>query len=207
MAAALRTLDISEPQVLVHYPNDDDGFFWHHRVLLHRVKAGTWVCLTPTMCVGLQIHNLLVTNHFVLVRAARFPAEQADEVFAFDPISKADMAHERRRARTHAAILGEEDLDGLGTSVWIVCDVKDTNFGEPVPSEMVEDGALLTSLQSRGFVKWDGEVHFCEQILDSETGKYIKDKRSSELDTRALGIHMTGAKQYISTRDALPMLT
>lgn len=205
MAAAFRTLDINEPQVLVHYPNDDDGFYWHHRVLLHRVKAGTWVCLTPTM--GLQIHNLLAVNHIVLVRAARFPAEQADEVFAFDPVSKADMAHEKRRARTHAAILGEEDLDGLGTSVWIVCDVKDTKFGELVPSEMVEDAALFTSLQARGLVEWDGEVHFCEQILDSETEKFIKDKKSSELDARTLGIHMTGTKQYISTREALPMLT
>ena len=198
MAAALWTLEINEPQVLVHYPNDDDGFFWHHRVLLHRVKAGTSVCLTPTM--GLQIHSLLVTSHVVLVRDARFTAEQADEVFAFDPISKADMAHEKRRARTHAAILGEGDLDSLGTSVWIVCGVKDTKFGELVPSEMVEDAALFTSLQARGLLEWDGEVHFCEQVLDSETEKIIKDKRSSELDARTLGM-------YISTREALPMLT
>ena len=73
MAANVRTLDISEPRVLVNYPADVAGFYWHHRVLLHRVKAGTWVCLTPTL--ELQIHNLLTVDHIVLGRATRFPAD------------------------------------------------------------------------------------------------------------------------------------
>eukprot|EP00972_Heterocapsa_arctica_P088767 13088689-Heterocapsa_arctica.AAC.1 len=112
MAAAMRMLDISEPQVLVNYPADVGGYYWHHRVLLHRVKAGTWVCLTPTL--ELQIHNLLIADHVVLGRSARFPADKAHEVFCLDPISKADLAQEKRRARTNAAILGDEDVDGLG---------------------------------------------------------------------------------------------
>jgi hypothetical protein len=201
----VRTLDISEPQVLVNYPADADGFLWHHCVLLHRVKAGTWVCLTPTL--ELQIHNLPVTEHVVLARAARFPADKAREVFCHDPISKADLAHEKRRARTHAAILGDEDVEGLGTAVWIICDTKDVKFGDTVPQELVDDGALFSSLQSRALVDWDGDVRFCEQILDSEVEKYTKDKKDNELDARTLGIHMTGSKQYIATRDALPMLT
>jgi hypothetical protein len=205
MANQMRTLDIAEPQVLVNYPNDADGFVWHHRILLYRVKAGTWVTLTPTL--ELQTHNLLTTPHVVLARASRFPAAYADEVFCHDPLSKADLAHEKRRARTHAAILGEEDLDGLGTAVWVISDIKDSKFGEVIPPEMVEDGAVFTSLQERGVVEWDSAVRYCEQILDSEVEKYIRDKKDKELDARTLGIHMTGDKQYISTRDAYPLLT
>eukprot|EP00972_Heterocapsa_arctica_P043247 6379220-Heterocapsa_arctica.AAC.1 len=70
----------------------------------------------------------------------------------------------------------------------------DVKFGEIVSQDMVDDGALFCSMQARGLVGWDGEVRFCEQILDSEADKYIKDKRDGELDARTLGVHMTGNK-------------
>lgn len=40
------TLDIPEIQVLVNFPGDLDGFYWHHRILLHRIDGAVWLTLT-----------------------------------------------------------------------------------------------------------------------------------------------------------------
>eukprot|EP00959_Pyramimonas_sp_CCMP1952_P414914 8693464-Pyramimonas_sp.AAC.1 len=57
-----RSLDIKEFQVLVHYPSDDDGFFWHMRILLVRAGgAGVWATLAPTL--DLHTHDLSQIRH------------------------------------------------------------------------------------------------------------------------------------------------
>eukprot|EP00959_Pyramimonas_sp_CCMP1952_P140266 2934936-Pyramimonas_sp.AAC.1 len=60
------TLDIPEPQVLVHYPNDEGGMFWHHRILVKKITAGVWIAITPDL--ELVRHNLLEQRHLVLDR-------------------------------------------------------------------------------------------------------------------------------------------
>ena len=47
MALLMRTLDIREPQIIRHYPNDDNGFLWAHRVLLEKAGPGIWIGLRP----------------------------------------------------------------------------------------------------------------------------------------------------------------
>jgi hypothetical protein len=39
-AQPLRTLDLREPQILRHYPNDANAFYWHHRLLLTKISPG-----------------------------------------------------------------------------------------------------------------------------------------------------------------------
>ena len=58
------TLDINEVQVVVHYPLDADGFFWHHRILLHRIEGGEWLTLTPDL--DIVRHDLGAQRHRVL---------------------------------------------------------------------------------------------------------------------------------------------
>ena len=40
-------LDVKELQVLIHFPQDAGGYFWHHRLCLHRCSPGAWVAATP----------------------------------------------------------------------------------------------------------------------------------------------------------------
>ena len=42
MAAAV-TLDIAERQALVCYEEDENGLFWHHRILFARTEGSTWI--------------------------------------------------------------------------------------------------------------------------------------------------------------------
>ena len=68
MAAPDRTLNIPEPQVLLHFPGDHNGFDWHHRVLLHKVGQGRWVVLSPDL--ELSVEDLSARRHVVLGRHA-----------------------------------------------------------------------------------------------------------------------------------------
>ncbi len=95
------TLDIAEVQILVHYPHDPT-FQWHHRVLLHRVEGGTWIALTPDH--ELQTHNLANTPHRILDRRAPFPPELAADVYAHDPLGKAQLLSFKRQAKIQAVI-------------------------------------------------------------------------------------------------------
>eukprot|EP00974_Lingulodinium_polyedra_P060191 5802085-Lingulodinium_polyedra.AAC.1 len=68
------TLDIAEAQIIVEYPDDEGGFYWHARVLLEKVSPGVWVSLTPDM--ELCVIDLRVVRRIVLGRRAEFPAPQ-----------------------------------------------------------------------------------------------------------------------------------
>ena len=107
--AARMTLNISEPQVLVHLPGDPTGLEWHHRILLKRAgDAGTWVCVTPEK--ELCVHDLTSAPHKVLLRASAFPAGIAPgEIFSLDPITRSDIAEWKRMAKTQALILASGD--------------------------------------------------------------------------------------------------
>ncbi|CAE8674891.1 unnamed protein product [Polarella glacialis] len=99
------SLDLAEPQILVEFPADPDGFFWHHRILLKRIAGPTWLALTPDH--DICRHNLETSRHLVLARAAQFPAAQRAFVYAFDPIDRATLEGFKRIASTQAALLGD----------------------------------------------------------------------------------------------------
>ena len=82
------SLDIPELQVLVHYPADPHGFFWHQRILLKRVGDGRWVTLTPDE--ELAIHDLAAQRHEVCERNAPFP-QPAGQVYGFDPLGRGEL--------------------------------------------------------------------------------------------------------------------
>ena len=71
-------LDIDEIQVLVHYPEDAEGFEYHHRIVSHRVSGGVWLTLTP----GQEIvkHDLNPQRHRLLDRRSVYPEDIADQV-------------------------------------------------------------------------------------------------------------------------------
>ena len=66
------TLDVSFNQVLVDFPEDANGFVWHHRLLLISLGGSRWICVTPTLSV--QVVDLGNHRVIVLPRAGNFPA-------------------------------------------------------------------------------------------------------------------------------------
>ena len=70
MAAVERTLDVAEPQVLVHCPNDPH-LTEHHRLLLVKVSAGRWIAASPDH--ELDLLDLNTHRHVVLRRNSDFP--------------------------------------------------------------------------------------------------------------------------------------
>ena len=98
------TLDVPEVQILVHYPLDGDGFFWHHRLLLHRIDGAAWFVLTPDH--DIVRHDLNGIAHRVLSRRAPFPEDISHEVYAHDPIGRTQLDAFRRQAKVAGSDLG-----------------------------------------------------------------------------------------------------
>ena len=65
MAAAPRTLDVKEPQILRHIPADP-MFRWHHRLLLKKITAGRWIAISPDH--DFEVVDLNTVAHVVLER-------------------------------------------------------------------------------------------------------------------------------------------
>ena len=179
-----RTLDIVEPQVLVNYPDDEGGFLWHHRVLLHRIADGQWVCLTPDH--DLMIHDLAVLVHRLLQRARPFPGDIAAACYVFDPIDLVTLRGFRRDAKLQAAILGQERPEDQVDRVWVVCDPQDAQFGQEVPEDVIEDDLVAMLLEEKGVVTFEGEERFVELVGKAVLSDWKIKRLQQCLDQRVL---------------------
>ena len=102
------TLDIPGPE----YEEDEDGFYWHHRVLLKRISGPKWVALTPDQ--DLETVDLAELHHIVLERNADFPRAQRPYIYCFDEIPRSTLdAHKRRAGHAgRAAGIADRRRDG-----------------------------------------------------------------------------------------------
>ncbi|CAK0865122.1 unnamed protein product, partial [Prorocentrum cordatum] len=185
------TLDIPEPQVLGHYPNDEGGMFWHHRILVKKVAAGAWIAITPDL--ELVRHNLLEQRHLVLDRNMMFPADRRAEVYGFDPAPRAEILALRRQAAVQAAILGDGDHDaGMENFAWVIAEVDHPKFAQP---QVDAESDLTTLGQSKGRVQGN-------QLQE------WKAARSSEgEDLRTLGDHRDSAgRRHLPLSDAVSLM-
>lgn len=181
------SLDIAEVQILVHYPADNDGFYWHHRVLLHRVTAGVWLCLTPDH--EIQRHDLGVTPHRILERRCAFPGDIADEIYAHDPLGRAQLNTFKRRAQVQAAILGDGEIGDSEAFEWVVSEPQHEKFGKAVDSELINNGATGLAFTSKGVIIEGGEEIYVERVLVKDLDDWKKKKALEGGDDRLLGDH------------------
>jgi hypothetical protein len=112
-----RTLNVSEPQVLIHFP--DDAHF-SYRLLLHKVSPGRWVVLTPDL--ELEVQDLNARRHLVLGMHSPFPAQVADDCYVFDDLSRNELERQRKLARTMGSILDDGDIAAVAAMQWIGAD-------------------------------------------------------------------------------------
>jgi hypothetical protein len=190
-AARIVTLDIPEVQIIVEYPLDAGGFYWHHRVLLKRVTQGIWMCLTPDLEV--VRHDLGAIRHVVLERAADFPAPQRAFVYCFDLVSRATLESKKRLAATQATLLGDGDAAEVHSALWVVADSRRDDFGDQVASELLNAPATGIAFETKGVVTLEGEEVFVQRILASELVAFKATKTGDENDLRLLGDHRDGS--------------
>lgn len=201
-ADQVRTLDVAELQVIVEFPEDEDGFYWHHRLALQRLSAGRWVMLTPDM--ELEVVDLTSQSYKLLLRGGRFPAPQAPYVYAFVPISDTEIAKMKRHTKGFVELLGEGDVGEASALVWAVCDPRGALFGKIVPTDVVEDDGSFACVGSRGVAQFEGAPRFCEQVDRAHLNTAIRDWKPDGGDCRILAITRDPSGRRCRTlRDAL----
>eukprot|EP00435_Cladocopium_sp_Y103_P061503 s490_g23.t1 len=181
------SLDVDAVQVLINYPADADGFYWHHRLLLHRITGGTWLCLTPDH--EIQRHDLGATPHRIIERRSRFPEDIADEIYAHDPIGKAQLNAFMRQAKIQAAILGDGDVGEPEAFDWVVSEPQHPKFGTALDPSLINNGATGLAFTSKGVIIEDGEEIYVERVLVKDLEDWRKKKVLEGGDDRLLGDH------------------
>lgn len=192
-----RSLNIRDPQVLVRF-DEDDNFEWHHRILLKKIGQGRWVTLTPDH--ELVVHDLSEERYRVCERGAPFPA---DNVYAHDDLSKAELDGFRRRAGLQAAILDDGPGEEVEAEVWLVAEADHPRFGAQIGEDDMNDALTLGS---KGVVAFEGEEVWIEKVASGGVEEWRKKRRESLGDLRLLGDHRTASGQrHLELRDAVPL--
>jgi len=204
MAAAVRTLDIADPQVIVEYPLDAGGFYWHHRVLLHRIAPGVWISLTPDL--ELKRYDLNVQEHMLVGRATAFPPNQAQYVYAHDAISAVQLRHWRRQAKVMAGVLGGDEIVEVEDMPWLITDPAHDKFGEEVGEDIINDDELFVNIGARGVAMIDGAELFVEQVPRADVKKWKDDRSASGGDIRLLGNHVVAGKRKLDLAVAVTLM-
>ncbi|CAK0809347.1 unnamed protein product, partial [Prorocentrum cordatum] len=203
MAARPRSLDIREPQIVVNFPLD--ALPWHHRVLLHAMGDGRWMCLTPDM--EITQHNLNELRHYVLDRNAQFPRWVLAGLYAFDPIDHGELLELKRQARQRAALLGAGDAEDEADLAWVLAEPRDARFGEVVPADVVEDPNRCAHLRRKGIVMLDGQERMIELITRDERDDWMKERKESCVDIRLNGDQRSKiGRRDVDFRDAVEQM-
>ena len=200
MAGIERTLDVAEPQVLVHYPNDPH-LTEHHRLLLVKVTAGRWIAASPDY--ELALLDLNVTQHVVLRRHAEFPPHLIADAYIFDPISRRDLERLRQEAKIMAMVLNDEDMEEVVSHVWVFSDPSSKHLGNEVPADLL---ATAVTLDRRGLVEFQGIIEGIEEIPNEDVKSFPESRKGTLGDLRLIGNHEdSSGKRFISLQDAFPL--
>ncbi|CAK0875914.1 unnamed protein product [Prorocentrum cordatum] len=199
------TLDIPEPQVLVHYPDDAGGLFWHQRILVKKIAPGIWIAATPDL--ELVRHNLLEQRHKVLDRNAMFPANIRAQVYGFDPVPRADILALKRQAAVQAALLGDGDADmEIEHFAWVISEAGHLRFAQTLTDQEVEQATLG---QTKGVALVNGLEVFVEKI-EADRAKIEKWKAEREAgagDLRVLGDHRDASgRRHLTLTEGVSMM-
>ena len=196
------TLDVADPQVLVHFDQDPNNLNYHHRLLLVKLGPGRWVGLTPDH--ELVVLDLNAQRHIVLDRRSRFPAHIADRVYAFDPISRNELEGYKRRARTMNIVLGEAEVQEVQALVWVYSDPGSTKLGELVPQDLL---GQLVVLGDRGLLDVDGTIEGVKEVPQSEVASFKEATKGSLGDVRTIGTHKDNQnRRFVTLAEGLSLV-
>ena len=203
--ARKRTLDVREPQILLHVPDDVDGIVWHQRLLVLQIKGGRWVSLDPEL--QLQVVDLDYSEYVLLDRGSEFPEDKYDETFCFEPLPQAEVGGYRRRARTFLALHGDGDA-GVDEQVWVVSDPRDEFFGVVVDQQAVDDSEYVIEGGIKGLVEHENDYRLVEKVGKTEVDASVKRWRAADSDCRIFKVQRDASGNRMrSLAESAPMLT
>ncbi|CAK0908266.1 unnamed protein product [Prorocentrum cordatum] len=201
-----RSLGIKGLQVLVHFPDDANGFYWHMRILLVRAgAAGVWVTLTPTL--DLFTHDLSRIRHIVLARNAPWPARvNRNDIFGFDPITRVEFNQFVQLAKVQARVLADDDMEAEAPDlVWLRAGLGLKRLGEVVPQEVVDGQERFTEIGDSAVAEVNGAVIWAARVNAGDRESWIKERQAVERDDRTIGVHLRNGKRYIMLKEALAL--
>ena len=153
MAAAVpRSLDISEQQICVEFP-DDANYTWHARVLLHKLTdGGRWVALTPDLEVEvLDVSQLRIVP---LARAAPVPSRIHGDCDLFDALMDAQLSVAQQDAGALASVRGSATVAPAPSSAtWVFSDPAHPSYGDEVPTDPLRNPNVHVIKLSVGLVE------------------------------------------------------
>ena len=132
--------DVPERVVAIDFFEDEDGLFWHARILLAATPtAGVWIAGTPDY----DVESLELKNHRVVpcTRGAAYPVRVRNELYAFEsPIPDQNLREMREMARDLLGVLGAlvpgQVPAGTSPGVWLISDTAHPQFGEELPRDI-----------------------------------------------------------------------
>lgn len=196
------SLDVPEPQILLNFPGDANGFFHHHRLLLKRLSPGRWIALSPDY--ELETIDLNARQHIVLGRRSPFPAHLLPEIYAFDVIPRGDLESYRRRAATMAVVLGDEDMQEIQSQSWVFSDPQSSKLGTEVRPDALANAVFMGN---RGLVEVDGAIEGIEEIPSTDVSGFADKMKGTQGELRTIGTHIDSqGKRFISLSDAFPLM-
>lgn len=196
-----RTLNIPDPQVLLHYPNDAHGLVYHHRVLVHKIGGGKWVALSPDL--ELAVEDLNVTRHIVLGRHAVFPQNIIDSCYIFDDLTKGELERQKRLAKTMGQILDDAPAADVAALCWICADPASSRFGKTIPDELVQE---VITHGTHGLVEWEGDIEYVVERNTDQISEFVDSRKDSAGDLRTLGDHRDPqGKRYLPFHTAMTL--
>jgi hypothetical protein len=194
-------LDVKYLQVLVHFPADGAGFFWHHRLLLKKLGAGSWVCLSPDL--ELERVDLTVQAYVVFDRASPIPAAEAAAGYVIGPVPRAELDALVRRAEAMPMILDENDPAELAALGWYVSESAHAHFGRRLTDAEAGQANLGTRL---GFVELDGDEVYVDRLETTKRGAWMKTKVGDPGDLRLLGHKGAEGARHLPLATALGLM-
>eukprot|EP00438_Fugacium_kawagutii_P022823 Skav218923 [mRNA] locus=scaffold2031:18320:23007:+ [translate_table: standard] len=196
------SLDIPDPQVLVHFPHDHNGITEHHRILLVKLSPGRWVASSPDF--ELEVLDLNLRRHTVIGRRTRYPDDLNDVSYVFDPISRNELEDLRRKAKTMAVILGDGAQEAIQAMVWVYADPSSSRLGKEVPREIADNAVLLGQ---KGIVEVEGEAEWIQEIAMSDLPQFSEQRKGALGDIRTIGQHTDSQnKRFTSFPDAMSIM-
>lgn len=196
------SLDIPDPQILLHFPNDANGITEHHRILLCKLGPGRWIASSPDF--ELETLDLNLRRHTVIGRRSRYSDDLNDVSYVFDPISRNELEELRRRAKTMAVILGDGAQEAIQALVWVFADPSSSRLGKEVPREVVENAVILGS---KGLAETDGETEWIQEIPAADLPQFAELRKGSLGDIRTIGQHTDiHNKRFIAFPDAMSLM-
>ncbi|CAE8627459.1 unnamed protein product, partial [Polarella glacialis] len=212
-------LNIPETQILVNYPNDADGLFWHWRVLFYKVNdVGRWIIGTPDEEVYEE--NFVNVDIRPLARGAVYPGDIFAETYAPET---ADMINQiaamRVAAQGRALVFGIGPVAAAAVTLnegrWLIADVDHKDFGDEVAAGELLDPARTVSLvhgaEEKKLHVFKDKVVTLEKVIEVDVWKQAKRPvlpGGNAGDLRLLGNQANGAnKRVMGLSRALELMT